>query len=129
MMKDLLPALTQSHSKRRNFLSEGVKLCAFVCAICAAPLPWVDGWRAAWLLGILTIVGLGTFGLWAFSAAKNRKLIESDSEEHTEHLAAIAVFGQNREGKSPLLTQVEQSFLIENDSVSKEDQEASDGEV
>jgi hypothetical protein len=120
-----LPALLKSQSRRTTFLSEGVKLCGLICAISAAPLPFVHGFVAIWLLVILSVVGLGTFGIWAFNAIRNRSLL--DSEEHTEQMAAIAIMGQNREGKPPLLQPIEQVALSQNPSIDSNDQEASNG--
>ena len=72
-------------------------------------------------MSILTIVGLGTFGIWAYNAIKSRHLL--DSEEHTEHMAAIAVMGLNREGKPPLMQTVEQIALTENPNLPNTEQE------
>ena len=120
-----LQSLTQSSSKRTTFLSEGVKLAGILCAICAAPLPFVSGWIAAWLLGVLTLIGLGTFGIWAFNAVTNRPLL--NSEEHTEQMAAIAVMGQNREGKPPILHAVDQTILTKNPEMIEGPQEMGHG--
>ncbi len=111
-----LPAFIQhSTTKRTSALSEGSKLCAIILAICAAPLFVVSGWMAVWLLTIITIVGLGTFGLWFFKDVTGKN---KPTEEHTENMAAIALFGQNRDGKSPLLQSVDQSLLGSNPETS-----------
>jgi hypothetical protein len=120
-----LPLGAYSTSKRTTFLSEGVKLCGIICAICAAPLAFVHAWIAIWLLGVLTIVALGTFGVWAVNAIKNKSAF--DTEEHTEHMAAIAVMGQNREGKPPLLQAVDQALLTANPEANSDDQEKDRG--
>lgn len=107
-----LSALSRSQSRRTNFLSAGVTLCVLVTAVCAAPLAFVPGWIAAWLLTVLTFLALGTFGVWAFHAIKNSHLLST--EEHTEHMAAIAQLGQNRTGKPPLVLSVDQEALTSN---------------
>ena len=118
------PAFLRSRSKRTTFLSEGVKLCGVLCAICAAPLPFVEAWVAAWLLILVSIVSLTTFGIWTFNAVTNRSLL--DSEEHTEQMAAIAMLGQNREERDPVVRAVEQTRLIENPRAGDK-QESEDG--
>lgn len=124
-MNFTLPLGSFSSSKRTTFLSEGVKLCGIICAICAAPLAFVQPWIAAWLMGIFTIVGLGTFGIWGVNALRNKAVF--DSEEHTEHMAAIAVMGQNRDGKPPLLQSVDQALLTTNPEASSDSQEVARG--
>lgn len=116
-----LPTLLKSQSRRTTFLSEGVKLCGIVCAICAAPLAFVQGWIAVWLLIVLSVVGLGTFGIWAFNAVINRPLL--DSEEHTEQMAAISLLGQNRENQPALIEAVMGQPMIENPRLSDGGQE------
>jgi fatty acid desaturase len=116
-----LPSFIRTQSRRTNFLSVGVRLCALVAAICAAPLAFVRPWIAIWLLVLMTILVLGTFGIWLFHAIKNRHLL--DTEEHTEQMAAISLIGQNREGKAPLIRAVEQAYLTSNPELSPDQPE------
>ncbi|WP_156103320.1 hypothetical protein [Sphingobium herbicidovorans] len=90
-----------SRSKRTNFLSVGVTLCALIAAICAAPLAFVEVWIAAWLLALMTILVLGTFGIWAFHAVKNPRLL--DTEQHLEQMAAIPLLGSNQINGPPIV--------------------------
>ena len=89
-------SFTGYRSKRTNFLSVGVTLCALVAAICVTPLAFVNPWIAIWLLSLATIVILGTFSIWAFHAVKNPRMF--DTEEHVEQMAQISLLGSNREG-------------------------------
>ncbi len=116
-----IPSFLRTRSRRTNFLSVGVTLCALVAAICAAPLAFVQAWIAAWLLSLMTILVLGTFGIWAFHAVRNKHLL--DTEEHTEHMAAISIMGQNRDGKAPLIRAIEQDVLTSNPEMSSEQRE------
>lgn len=115
----------RSRSRRTNFLSVGVTLCALVAAICAAPLAFVTPWIAIWLLSLMTILILGTFGIWAFHALKNKHLL--DTEEHTESMAAISFLGINREGKEPLLQALDQSIATLNLEVKSDQDGGNDG--
>lgn len=116
-MTPLLPALLKSQSRRTTFLSEGVKLCALLSAICVAPLAFIKSpWISAWLLMIVSVVSLGTFGIWAYHALTNKPLL--NSEEHDEQMAAIAIFGQNRDGKPPLIEAINQAVLTQNPAMS-----------
>jgi fatty acid desaturase len=107
-----------TRSRRTNFLSVGVTLCALVTAICAAPLAFVEFWIAVWLLSLMSVLVLGTFGIWGFHAVKNRRLL--DTEEHTEHMAAISLMGQNRDGQDPLVRSIASAVLIPNPEISAE---------
>ena len=122
-----VPTMLRNTSQRTTFLSEGIKLCGFILAICAAPLFYVQDWVAAWLLAIMTIVGLGTFGIWAYNAIKNKNL--HPSEEHTEQMAAISLLGQNRTGKAPVLTPLDQKILTQNPVAANAGEVGSDGQV
>ena len=113
--------------KRTTFLSVGVTLCILIAAICVAPLPFVGDWIAIWLLCLLSILVMGTFSIWAFHAIRNPRLL--DSEQNREQMAAIALFGQNVPGKSPLLRPVDQTALIENPNTASGQQEALDAAV
>lgn len=104
-------------TKRTNFLSVGVTLCALVAAICAAPLAFVETWIAAWLLGLMSILVLGTFGIWAFHAIRNPRLL--DTEQHQEQMAAIPLLGLNRPEGSPLIEAVANAPLVENPQLSQ----------
>lgn len=66
---------------------------------------------AVWLLSLITIVGLGTFGLWFFRAVTGKT---EPTEEHTENMAAISLLGKNKDGKEPEVIQVEQQVLTSN---------------
>ncbi|MBX7460431.1 hypothetical protein [Qipengyuania huizhouensis] len=99
-MMNLPTILRQTSTKRTSALSEGSKLCGIILAICAAPLFVVEGWMAIWLLSIISLVGLGTFGLWFYKELKGKNL---PTEEHTENMAAISLMGQNRDGKEPII--------------------------
>lgn len=103
--------LRQSLTKRTTSLSDGQKLCGMILAICAAPLFKVDGWIAVWLLTIMTIVGLSTFGLWFFRAVTGKT---EPTEEHTEQMAAIAVWGRNSDSGPSLMQPVQQTSLTHN---------------
>ena len=124
-MNFTVPVGSFSTSKRTTFLSEGVKLCGLICAICAAPLAFVRPWIAIWLLVVLTVVALGTFAVWVVNAIRNKSAF--DTEEHTEHMAAIAVMGQNRDGQPPLMQVVDQARLSANPEAGKDDQELDRG--
>ena len=93
--------LFSRQTKRANFLNVGVMLCGIVAAICVAPLAFVHAWIAVWLLSLMTILILGTFGIWAYYAISNPKLLETES--HAENMAAISVLGTNRDGKKALV--------------------------
>lgn len=111
-MSEGIPAIfRQSFTKRTTSLSDGQKLCGIILAICAAPLFKVTGWMAIWLLSIITIVGLGTFGLWFFRALMGKT---EPTEEHTENMAAISLMGQNRDGKSPIVEAIVNVPIVEN---------------
>ena len=112
-------------SRRTNFLSVGVTLCALVAAICAAPLAFVTTWIAVWLLSLMTVLILGTFGIWAFHAVRNKHLL--DTEEHTEQMAVISTLGVNREGQEPLLKSVGQALLSPNTEIDSHNQGGIDG--
>lgn len=107
-----LTSLTRTQSTRTNFLAVGVRLCALIAAICAAPLAFVSVWIAVWLMVLMSILVLGTFGIWAYHAVKNSHLL--NTEEHTEKMAAISLMGQNRDGLPPLVIEIEQDVLIQN---------------
>ena len=109
---------TRSH--RTNFLSVGVTLCALVAAICVAPLAFVKTWIAIWLLSLMSVLVLGTFGIWVFHAVRNKHLL--DTEEHTEQMAAISLLGINRDGKEPLLQAIQQQLLSTNPDISVQTQ-------
>ena len=66
---------------------------------------------AVWLLSIITIVGLGTFGVWFFKALTGKT---EPTEEHTENMAAISLMGQNRTGESPIIETIANERTIEN---------------
>lgn len=112
---------TLTRSSRTNFLSVGVTLCALVAAICVAPLAFVTGWIALWLLTLMTILVLGTFGIWAYHAIRNPRLL--DTEQHQEQMAAIPLLGQNRIGQSPLVEAIIDAPLIENPQLRDGDQD------
>lgn len=114
--------IRQSLTKRTTSLSDGQKLCGIILAICAAPLFKVDGWIAIWLLTIISIVGLSTFGLWFFRAVTGKN---EPTEEHTEQMAAIAVWGRNSEDGQSLMRSVQQTSLTHNPA-SSEHPEADD---
>lgn len=102
-----------TRSSRTNFLSVGVTLCAIVAAICVAPLAFVTGWIAVWLLVLITILVLGTFGIWAYHAIRNPRLL--DTEQHQEQMAAIPLMGNNETGKMVEIDQFNPAHaLIEN---------------
>lgn len=73
----------------------------------------------------MSVLVLGTFGIWAFHAIKNKHLL--DTEEHTEQMAVISTLGLNREGKEPLLKAVGQTLLSPNPEVGSLSQEQSNG--
>ncbi|MCP9223122.1 hypothetical protein MKP08_10210 [Erythrobacter sp. LQ02-29] len=110
-MDDFPTIFRQSLTKRTTALSDGQKLCGIIMAVCAAPLFKAEGWIAFWLLSIITLVGLLTFGLWFFRAVTGRN---EPTEEHTEQMAAIAVWGQNRTEGKPLMKSVAQTELTHN---------------
>lgn len=122
-MNDFPTLFRQSLTKRTTSLSDGQKLCGIILAICAAPLFKVDGWIAIWLLSIITIVGLSTFGLWFYRAITGKT---EPTEEHTEQMAAIAVWGQNTESGKPLIRPVDQSVLTHNPESSDHPEDAHD---
>lgn len=99
-------------TRRTNFLSVGVTLCALIAAICAAPLAFVHEWIAVWLLVLMTVLVLGTFGIWAFHAIRNPRLL--DTEQHHEQMAAIPLMGANRLGGPPTIEEVIDVPLTEN---------------
>jgi hypothetical protein len=101
-----------------------VTLCALVAAICAAPLAFVQAWIAVWLLMLMSVLVLGTFGIWAFHAVRNSHLL--DTEEHTEQMAAISLLGVNRDGGTPVVRRVEQTALTQNPELSPDAQEKKD---
>lgn len=111
MNEDIPAILKHSFTKRTTSLSDGQKLCGIILAICAAPLFKVSGWMAVWLLSIITIVGLGTFGVWFFKALSGKT---EPTEEHTENMAAISLMGQNRTGKGPLIEALTNVPTVEN---------------
>lgn len=111
MDENLPTILKQSFTKRTTSLSDGQKLCGIILAICAAPLFKVTGWMAVWLLSIITIVGLGTFGVWFFKALTGKT---EPTEEHTENMAAISLMGQNRTGKAPIVAAITDVPIVEN---------------
>ena len=113
--------------KRTTFLSVGVTLCILVAAICAAPLAFVQDWIAVWLLCLLTFLVVSTFGIWAFHAIRNPRLL--DSEQNREQMAAIAIFSQNIPGKEALLKQVEQGVLVENPNAIVDGQDSPHGKL
>jgi hypothetical protein len=69
----------------------------------------------------MTVLVLGTFGIWAFHAVRNKHLL--DTEEHTEHMTAISIMGQNRDGKAPLMKAIEQAVLTPNPDLSSKQRE------
>lgn len=103
-------------TRRTNFLSVGVTLCALIAAICAAPLAFVHDWIAVWLLGLMSILVLGTFGIWAFHAIRNPRLL--DTEQHQEQMAAIPLLGANRLGEAPTIEAIIDAPLTENPRLS-----------
>lgn len=117
-----LSSFIQTSSKRTNFLSVGVRLCFLVAAVCAAPLAFVTGWIAVWLLSLMTVLVFGTFGVWAFHAVRNPRLL--DTEEHTEQMAATSVFAQNRTGDMPLLKHLQPAALSPNPELSGDQSKA-----
>ncbi|MBH5322557.1 hypothetical protein [Aurantiacibacter sediminis] len=119
-----LSSFLQNSSRRTTFLSEGIKLCAIITVVCAAPLPFVELWIAIWLLVILSAVALGTFGVWAYNAVKNQHLFPS--EEHREQMAAVSLLGRNRDDQPPLLTPVELTDLGQNPESPTSSQESDD---
>ena len=122
-----LPTIVGSRSRRTNFLSVGVTLCAMIAAICAAPLAFVAPWIATWLLSLMSILILGTFGIWAFHAVRNPRLL--DTEDHLEQMAAISIMGQNREDSVPLLTSLDQRNLQQNPSIENPIDGGNDGRI
>lgn len=102
-------------SRRTNFLSVGVTLCAIIAAICVAPLAFVQPWIAIWLLILLTVLVLGTFGIWAFHAVRNPRLL--DTEDHVEHMAAISLLGANQEGGRAYVEAITADLVVENPSL------------
>jgi hypothetical protein len=66
---------------------------------------------AIWLLTIITIVGLGTFGLWFWRALTGKT---EPTEEHTENMAAISLLGRNRDGEAPFVEAIVNAPTIEN---------------
>ena len=122
-----LPTIVGSRSRRTNFLSVGVTLCAMIAAICAAPLAFVTPWIATWLLSLMSILILGTFGIWAFHAVRNPRLL--DTEDHLEQMAAISIMGQNREDSVPLLTSLDQRNLQQNPSIENPIDGGNDGRI
>jgi hypothetical protein len=123
--EDIPAIIKQTFTRRTTSLSDGQKLCGIILAICAAPLFKVDGWVAIWLLSIITIVGLGTFGLWFFRAVTGKT---EPTEEHTERMAAISLLGRNHDGKEPEVIKVEQTVLTANPKSEADPREAGDGE-
>ena len=114
-------SLVQFRSRRTNFLSVGVTLCALITAICVAPLAWLQSeWMAIWLLGLVTVLVLGTFGIWAFHAIKNPHLL--DTENHIEQMAAISVLGENRTGKSAIIESIVGEGVSDNPRLSSDAQ-------
>jgi fatty acid desaturase len=107
-------------STRTNFLSVGVTLCAIVAGICVAPLAFVQSWIAVWLLCLVTVLVLGTFGIWAFHAVKNPKLL--NTEHHQEQMAAISLLGHNRDNGTPLIESVANQPITENPMLGQEEQ-------
>ena len=122
-----LPTIVGSRSRRTNFLYVGVTLCAMIAAICAAPLAFVAPWIATWLLSLMSILVLGTFGIWAFHAVRNPRLL--DTEDHLEQMAAISIMGQNREDSVPLLTSLDQRNLQQNPSIENPIDGGNDGRI
>ena len=61
----------------------------------------------------MTILVLGTFGIWAYHAVKNPRLL--DTEQHQEQMAAIPLMGNNETGKTVEIDQLNAGQeLIEN---------------
>ena len=98
-----------------------------IAAICAAPLAFVTPWIATWLLSLMSILILGTFGIWAFHAVRNPRLL--DTEDHLEQMAAISIMGQNREDSVPLLTSLDQRNLQQNPSIENPIDGGNDGRI
>ena len=115
MSEPFLSLLTRS--RRTNFLSVGVTLCALVAAICVAPLAFVQFWIAVWLLVLASVLILGTFGIWAYHAINNPRLL--DTEQHHEQMAAIPLLGANRDGKAAVIEALIDVPLIENPRLSE----------
>jgi hypothetical protein len=114
------PSLFGHLKRRTNFLSTGVTLCSIVAAICAAPLAFVVPWIAMWLLSLMTLIVLGTFGIWAFHAVKNPRLL--DSEEHTEQMGVISVYGKNSLIDEPRTISIDPAIASENPRIQQQGQ-------
>jgi fatty acid desaturase len=111
-------AVLSARSKRTNFLSVGVTLCVLIAGICVAPLAFVSSWIAVWLLTLLSILVLGVFGIWAFHAVRNPKLL--DTEHHQEQMAAISLLGISRDGDHPVIRAMTGLPVVENPHLSEE---------
>lgn len=111
MIDEIQTILRQTATKRTTSLSDGQKLCGLILAICAAPLFKVNGWMAVWLLTIITVVGLLTFGLWFYRAITGKS---EPTEEHVEHMAAIGVWGKNTPDGSTQIHPILQQKLAQN---------------
>jgi CDP-diglyceride synthetase len=92
-----------------------VSLCAIIAAICAAPLAFVEVWVAVWLLTLITILVLGTFGIWAFHTIRNPRLL--DTEHHQEKMAEISLLGVNQPDQSAIVKEIVNQPLVENSRI------------
>ncbi len=70
----------------------------------------------------MTILILGTFGIWAFHAIRNPRLL--DTEQHQEQMAAIPLLGSNQPGGPPTVEAIVDTPLIENPELSQGGQDA-----
>ena len=111
--------LRQTSTRRTTPLSEGVKLCGIILSICAVPLLKVTGWIAAWLLVVMSVVGLGTFAVWVFKTLTGKS---EPTEEHTENMAAISLLGQNRDGQQAIIEIVPNEPPVENPALDQRGQ-------
>ena len=92
--------LLSRRTMKPNVLSVGLRLCSIVAALCVAPLAFVHVWIAVWLLTLMTIIVLGTFGIFAFHSVRNPELLRT--EDHVEQMARITqVIGYNRPDQVP----------------------------
>jgi fatty acid desaturase len=118
-LNHIMTLLSTKRTKRANFLSVGVTLCSLIAAICAAPLAFVNTWIAVWLLGLMTILILGTFSIWAFYAIKHPHLL--NTEDHAEQMAAISMLGANRPGQEALVEMITGQPVLENPQLSMDE--------
>lgn len=77
----------------RNAMSPGIWLSAVIGIPCIGAAVFAESWISIWLLTVMTVVVLGTFGIFLLHSIRNPNLLQS--EDYLLRKDAMTIYGSS----------------------------------